>query len=236
LNLDAASPAGELPIGAPEHCRRLILARHGESEANAANIFTGWSDSPLSERGRIEAREVAARLVTAGIPVERIFTSALSRAIDSTAIVRDCLGGSPVDIDETPALNERDYGALTGLNKAETVELYGAEQVARWRRSWAEAPPDGESLRDTAARVLPYYLRFILPAVMRGQSTLVMAHGNSLRALCMALEGLTPEGVEKLEIATGSCRLYLLAADTTVIQATLLEADHAKSLIIAGAR
>jgi 2,3-bisphosphoglycerate-dependent phosphoglycerate mutase len=219
-----------------DQIRRLILVRHGESEANAANIFTGWSDVPLTARGRGEAAEVAARLSAAGVPVDRMFTSALRRAIESALIVRRELGREAILVDENPALNERDYGALTGLNKAETGERYGAEQVARWRRSWADAPPDGESLRDTAARVLPYYLRSILPAVMRGQSCLVMAHGNSLRALCMALEGLTPAGVEQLEIATGSCRLYLLAADTSLIQATLLEPGGAETLMIAGAQ
>lgn len=222
-------------MGDPDHVRRLILVRHGESEANAANIFTGWSDALLTDRGRVEAGNVAARLSEAGIKVDRIFTSVLQRAIESAAIVRAALGTDFIPIEENVALNERDYGALTGLNKAETAKRYSAEQVQRWRRSWSEGPPEGESLRDTAARVLPFYIRSILPVVMQGHSVLVMAHGNSLRALCMALEGLSPEGVEQLEIATGSCRLYLLAADTTVIQATLLEGASAHSLLIRGA-
>ena len=215
-------------------CQRLILVRHGESEANAANIFTGWSDPPLTERGEQEALQLAQRLAQASIPIDLIFSSTLRRSIRSAEIVRESLGLEKVNIETSPALNERDYGELTGLNKQETIERYGAEQVRRWRRSWAEAPPEGESLRDTAARVLPFYIHSILPNVMRGHSALVMAHGNSLRALCMALEGLSPDQVEKLEIATGSCRLYLLAADTSIIQATLLEPDRAESLLIGG--
>jgi 2,3-bisphosphoglycerate-dependent phosphoglycerate mutase len=219
-----------------DQCRRLILARHGESEANAANIFTGWSDPPLTARGEVEAQQIGSRLSAAGITVDAIFTSALRRAFDSADLLRSALGLPSTPIERAEALNERDYGALTGLNKAETIALYGAEQVAKWRRSWAEGPPQGESLRETAGRVLPFYIQSILPSVMRGRSTLVMAHGNSLRALCMALEQLTPQRVEKLEIATGSCRIYLLAADTTVIQATFLDANHAETLSVAGAR
>jgi 2,3-bisphosphoglycerate-dependent phosphoglycerate mutase len=216
-------------------CRRLILVRHGESEANAANIFTGWSDPPLTHRGADEARELAHRLAQASISIDVIFSSSLQRAIESAEIARDELGLGKVKVETSQALNERDYGELTGLNKQQTVERYGADQVHRWRRSWAEAPPEGESLRDTAARVLPFYIHAILPNVMRGRSVLVMAHGNSLRALCMALEGLSTKQVEELEIATGSCRLYLLAADTSIIQATLLETDRAESLLIGGA-
>lgn len=216
-------------------CRRLILARHGESEANAKNIFTGWSDPPLTERGQQEALKLAARLAAASIPVDLIFSSKLVRATHSAWLIRRELGLGEIEIRTDDALNERDYGALTGLNKEQTAERYGAEQVQRWRRSWAEGPPEGETLRDTAARVLPFFIRSILPSVMRGQSVLVMAHGNSLRALCMALEGLSPQEVEELEIATGSCRLYLLAADTSIIHATLLEGDRAESLLIGGA-
>jgi 2,3-bisphosphoglycerate-dependent phosphoglycerate mutase len=223
------------PLTENEKCRRLILARHGESEANAANIFTGWADPPLTEKGEAEARQIASRLSGAAIPINVIYTSALRRAFDSADLVRQSIGHPTLEIERSEALNERDYGALTGLNKAETISRYGTEQVAKWRRSWAEGPPDGESLKETAGRVLPFYVQSILPSVMRGRSTLVMAHGNSLRALCMTLEHLTPASVETLEIATGSCRIYLLAADTTVIQATLLDSDHAETLFIAGA-
>lgn len=216
-------------------CRRLILVRHGESEANATNTFTGWSDPPLTKRGEDEALQLAHRLAEASIPVDLIFSSSLTRATHSAWLMRRELDLGDLEIRTSDALNERDYGELTGLNKQQTIERYGAEQLRRWRRSWAEAPPEGESLRDTAARVLPYYIHSILPNVMRGHSALVMAHGNSLRALVMALEGLSTAQVEELEIATGSCRLYLLAADTSIIQATLLEPDRAESLLIGGA-
>lgn len=205
--------------------RLLILARHGESETNAANVFTGWFDAPLTRRGEEEARSLAHLVAHEGIAPGAVFTSALSRAISTAEIVLRELRRNNIQIISSAALDERDYGELTGLNKAEAAERFGGEQIRRWRRSWAEAPPRGESLRDTAARVLPYYLHEIQPAVMRGEDVLVIAHGNSLRALSMALEGLTPEDVEQLEFSTGGCRLYELAADTTVCRAALLHAD-----------
>lgn len=153
-----------------------------------------------------------------------VFTSALQRAISTAHIVLRELRRNTVEVISSAALNERDYGQLTGLNKTDAARRFGAEQVRQWRRSWAEAPPGGESLRDTTARVLPYYLFEIQPEVMRGQDVLVIAHGNSLRALSMALEGLTPEQVEQLEFPTGGCRLYEFATDTTVCRAALLHA------------
>lgn len=213
----------------PSRHRRLILARHGESETNAANVFTGWFDAPLTKTGEEEARSVAHLLAHEGIAPKAVFSSALQRAILTAEIVLGELGRNNVEVISSAALNERDYGELTGLNKAEAAERFGDEQIRSWRRSWAEAPPGGESLRDTAARVLPYYLHEIQPAVMRGEDVLVIAHGNSLRALSMALEGLTPEEVEQLEFSTGGCRLYELAADTTVARAALLHAQTGAS-------
>ena len=203
--------------------RRLVLARHGESESNAANLFTGWADPPLTMRGEDEARALADRLAGIGIRPDRIFSSALQRSVRTADLVAQSLSPPELAPIISPALNERNYGSLTGLNKAQAAERFGAEQIMRWRRSWADAPPEGESLRDTAARVLPYYLHTILPQVMREQQVLVIAHGNSLRALSMALEGLTPKQVEALEFPTGGCRIYLFAPDTSVLDAELLE-------------
>lgn len=203
--------------------RRLVLARHGESESNAANLFTGWADPPLTMRGEDEARAIAEQLAGVGIQPDCIFSSALRRSVRTADLVAQTLGRPDLTPIVSPALNERDYGSLTGLNKAQAADRFGAEQITRWRRSWAEAPPEGESLRDTAARFLPYYLHTILPQVMREQQVLVIAHGNSLRALSMALEGLTPRQVETLEFPTGGCRIYLLAPDTSVLNAELLE-------------
>ena len=203
--------------------RRLVLARHGESESNAANLFTGGADPPLTMRGEDEARAIAAQLADVGIQPDCIFSSALRRSVRTADLVAQTLGRPDLTPTVSGALNERNYGSLTGLNKAQAAERFGADQIKRWRRSWAEAPPEGESLRDTAARVLPYYLHTILPRVMREQQVLVIAHGNSLRALSMALEGLTPQQVETLEFPTGGCRIYSLRTDTSVLRAEVLQ-------------
>lgn len=170
---------------------RLILVRHGQSTFNAKNWFTGWSDPELTERGEAEARSVAHRLQAGGVQVERAFTSNFQRTIRSAEIILAELGtGAPVHADD--ALNERSYGEITGLDKDQAAERWGAEQVRKWRRSYAEAPPGGESLRDTVARVAPYYLRAILPVLLGSATVLVVAHGNTLRALVTALKGLAP--------------------------------------------
>lgn len=195
---------------------RLVLVRHGQSTANAANIFTGWADPPLSEQGAEEARAVARSLAARRLAFDAVFTSALERARVSANVIMGALGQANVRTVADPALNERHYGVLTGHNKAEAAERWGAAKIAEWRRSYAVGPPEGESLRDTAARVLPFYLGAVLPAAMRG-SVLVVAHGNSLRALVMALDGLSGDEVTRLELATGATLLYELAADTTVL-------------------
>ena len=194
---------------------RLVLVRHGESTFNATNRFTGWSDPELTPRGEAQARAVAERLHKTGIGVDAAFSSALARTIRSLEIILEglCCEAAP---HAELALNERSYGELTGLNKHEAAARFGAEQVRHWRRSYAGAPPGGESLRDTVARVAPYYLRAILPQALRGQSVLVVAHGNTLRALVMALEGVSPFDVQSLEIATGEILDYAVAADATV--------------------
>jgi 2,3-bisphosphoglycerate-dependent phosphoglycerate mutase len=201
--------------------KSLILVRHGQSEFNAKNLFTGWADPPLTEFGIEEAHAVSGRLKALGIQFDAAFSSALQRARQTMEIILDQVGG-PKGYVEDAALNERDYGDLTGLNKAEAASRWGEQQVRRWRRSYAEAPPRGESLRDTAARALSFYLSHILPCVMRDETTLVVAHGNSLRALVMALDDLSSVDILNVELATGEVRLYQLAADTTVTTREIL--------------
>lgn len=208
--------------------RRLVLVRHGESEGNRRNVFTGWTDLDLTERGVAEAHAVARSLASEKMEFARAFTSALVRAKRTAMIVLDDLGQAGVPVVSNPALNERDYGALTGLNKDEARARWGEAQVQIWRRSYEVAPPKGESLRDTAARVLPFYIASILPAVMRGQHVLVVVHGNSLRALVMALDGLTPGAITEVEFGTGDILIYDLAEDTTVQSRRIIPAAPAE--------
>jgi 2,3-bisphosphoglycerate-dependent phosphoglycerate mutase len=196
--------------------RALVLVRHGQSEGNLRNVFTGWADMGLSEKGIVEARSAGQRLKTLCIAFDIVFTSALCRARGTAATILDVMGQKSVDVISDAALNERDYGQLTGLNKDEARARWGEAQVQTWRRSYDVRPPAGESLKDTAARVLPFYLVRILPRVMRQDMTLVVAHGNSLRTLVMVLDGVSPEAVPAVEIATGEILLYRLSADTSV--------------------
>lgn len=202
--------------------RRLILVRHGQSTANAANVFTGWSEADLTALGVYEAEVVASRLRERSITFNVAFSSALQRAGRSASIILSTLGQTALIPIVNDALNERDYGELTGFDKAAAARRWGTDRVLEWRRSYLVGPPGGESLRDTAARVLPFYLRTILPAVMREQSVLVVAHGNSLRALVMALDGLTPDEVVALELGTAATLEYELASDTSVVRKTVL--------------
>jgi 2,3-bisphosphoglycerate-dependent phosphoglycerate mutase len=187
---------------------QLILIRHGQSVWNAENRFTGWVDSPLSERGRTEAKQAGERLVAEGIRVTQAFTSALRRAIDTGQIVLDTLGQDSLEQEQAWQLNERFYGALTGRDKAQTVQEFGEEQVRLWRRSYDVPPPGGESLRDTANRVLPYFEQTIVPAALGDNAVLVSAHGNSLRAIMKELDGLDDKAVMRLEIETGIPIIY----------------------------
>jgi 2,3-bisphosphoglycerate-dependent phosphoglycerate mutase len=201
--------------------RLLVLVRHGQSEWNLKNLFTGWRDVDLSDQGVAEAHAAGKRLKTRGLTFGIAFTSALKRAQRTLDLMLDELGTKlPVERDQ--ALNERDYGDLSGLNKDDARKKWGEEQVHIWRRSYAVAPPGGESLRDTGARVWPYYLHTIQPHVMRGEGVLISAHGNSLRALIMALEGLSPDEIVKRELETGLPILYRLNADTTVAEKDVL--------------
>jgi 2,3-bisphosphoglycerate-dependent phosphoglycerate mutase len=196
--------------------RLLVLVRHGQSEWNLENLFTGWKDPDLTEKGIREAREAGRKLKAQGLSFDIAFTSALLRAQHTLDIMLAELGQTGIPVRKDQALNERDYGDLSGLNKDDARKEWGAEQVQIWRRSYDVAPPGGESLKDTLARTLPYYVQEILPCVLRAERTLVVAHGNSLRALIMVLEKLSPEGILARELATGVPIIYSLNADSTV--------------------
>jgi 2,3-bisphosphoglycerate-dependent phosphoglycerate mutase len=194
----------------------MVLCRHGQSEWNLKNLFTGWKDPDLTAQGVEEAKAGGRRLKAAGIQFDVAFTSNLSRAQKTCALVLAELGQANLETHRDVALNERDYGELSGLNKDDARKKWGEEQVHVWRRSYDVPPPGGESLKDTAARVLPYYVHRILPTVLSGRRTLVAAHGNSLRALIMAMEGLTPDEIIARELATGVPIVYRLNADSTI--------------------
>jgi 2,3-bisphosphoglycerate-dependent phosphoglycerate mutase len=198
--------------------RLLVLVRHGQSEWNLKNLFTGWKDVDLTAQGVLEAKKAGEKLKARGIKFDVAFTSALKRAQKTLDLVLAEMGESKIPIFHDQALNERDYGDLVGLNKDDARKKWGDEQVLKWRRSYDIAPPGGESLKDTVARTLPYFMREILPRVLRGERTIVAAHGNSLRALVMVLERLSPEGILKRELATGVPILYRLNADSTVAE------------------
>ena len=196
--------------------RLLVLVRHGQSEWNLKNLFTGWRDVDLTEKGVAEARDAGRKLKAQGIKFDVAYTSALKRAQRTLELMLTELGQTGIPVIKDQALNERDYGDLVGLNKDDARKKWGEEQVHIWRRSYDIAPPGGESLKDTLARALPYYVTEILPRVLRGERVLVAAHGNSLRALIMVLEKLSPEGILKRELATGVPIIYHLNADATV--------------------
>ncbi len=196
--------------------RILVLVRHGESEWNLKNLFTGWRDVDLTENGIKEARAAGRKLKAQGIRFDVGFTSALIRAQRSLDLVLEEMGQVGIPVFKDQALNERDYGDLSGLNKDDARKKWGTDQVLLWRRSYDVAPPGGESLKDTAARVLPYYIQEILPRVLKGDNILISAHGNSLRALVMVLEKLSPQQIVKRELATGVPLIYRLNADSTV--------------------
>ena len=204
--------------------RLLVLVRHGQSEWNLQNLFTGWRDVGLTEKGIAEARAGGRQLKGLGLRFDIAFTSALTRAQRTLELMLDELGQHSIPIVRHQALNERDYGELSGLNKDDARRKWGEEQVHIWRRSYDVAPPGGESLKDTAARVLPYYLQEILPRVLRGERVLVSAHGNSLRALVMVLDCLSPEQIVKRELATGVPLIYRLNTNSTVAERQVVAA------------
>ncbi len=181
---------------------KLALVRHGQSQWNLENRFTGWVDVPITDNGAAEAHRAGRELK--GIKFDLAFTSDLKRAQQTLDILLAETGLTGIPVERSQALNERHYGDLQGLDKAETAAKFGAEQVHVWRRSYDVKPPNGESLKDTAARTLPYFKEKILPAAAAGKNVLVAAHGNSLRAIVMALDALSPEQIVKVEI--GTCR------------------------------
>jgi len=209
----------------------LILVRHGESEWNQKNLFTGWKNPDLTEKGIEEARRCGRQLKSHGLVPDYCFTSALKRAQHTLDLLLDELGILDITITRNKALNERDYGDLAGLNKDEARKRWGEEQVLIWRRSYDVQPPGGESLKDTAARTLPFYHAQIEPMVTSGKTILVSAHGNSLRALVMAIEGLTPDQILKREIATGEPVIYELKTDGSLDRIVKLATSHQRSAI-----
>jgi 2,3-bisphosphoglycerate-dependent phosphoglycerate mutase len=196
----------------------LVLVRHGESEWNRRNMFTGWQDVELSEEGVAEAHRAGAMLKAAGARLDLAFTSTLKRAQNTLKIILSELDQETLPIVYDAALNERHYGDLVGLNKDEAKKRWGEEQVHLWQRSYDVAPPGGESLKDTAARILPFFGKRIAPELHTGKSVILVGHGNSLRALVMQLDRLSPEQVIELTIATGVPLVYRLRADGSVAE------------------
>ncbi|WP_346907034.1 2,3-bisphosphoglycerate-dependent phosphoglycerate mutase [uncultured Roseibium sp.] len=197
--------------------RLLVLVRHGQSEWNLKNLFTGWKDPGLTEKGVAEAKKAGEQLRDLKLTFDIAFTSDLSRAQKTLDLILAELGQTGLETIKDQALNERDYGDLTGMNKDEARKEFGEDQVHIWRRSFDVPPPGGESLKMTAERVLPYYRSEILPRVLRGKRTIVAAHGNSLRALIMEMEKLTPEQILQRELGTGTPIIYRLNEDGEVI-------------------
>ena len=199
---------------------RLVLVRHGQSLWNLQNRFTGWVDVPLTAAGEAEARRTGERL--RGQRFDVAYTSALTRAQETLRLL---LETSAIDVPviRDAKLNERDYGDLSGLDKAATAERYGAEQVQIWRRSFNVAPPGGESLKNTAARTLPFFERTVLEDIRAGRDVLVVAHGNSNRSIVMRLDGLDSDAVLSLELATGVPLVYELDTSGAVLAKDVLD-------------
>ena len=194
----------------PAMSNRLVLVRHGQSEWNKRNLFTGWKDPDLTDKGLIEARWAGRVLKDQGLKFDVAFTSLLRRAENTLDIILGEMEQSQIPVHRDAALNERDYGELSGLDKDEAKTRFGEEQVLKWRRSFDIPPPGGESLKQTADRVLPYYYANIWPLLAAGKTVVVVAHGNSLRGLIMKLEGLTGDEIIARELATAAPILYQL--------------------------
>ena len=202
--------------------RNLVLVRHGQSEWNAKNLFTGWKDPGLTDQGVAEAKNAGRLILEQNIRFDLMYTSMLSRAQKTGDIILGVLNHKEVPIVKNEALNERHYGSLAGLNKDDARKQWGEEQVHIWRRSFDIPPPDGESLKDTADRVLPYFEAEIMPKIISGSSILIAAHGNSLRALIMKLDSISSEDIVKLEIPTGAPIQYEFTSDGIVDKKTNL--------------
>ena len=202
--------------------RNLVLVRHGQSQWNAKNLFTGWKDPGLTDQGLAEAKNAGKLILDESIQFDFMYTSMLSRAQKTGDIILGVLNHKEIPIVKNEALNERDYGSLAGLNKDDARKKWGEKQVHIWRRSFDIPPPDGESLKDTADRVLPYFEAEIMPKVISGSSILIAAHGNSLRALIMKLDSISSEDIVKLEIPTGAPIQYEFTSDGIVDKKTNL--------------
>jgi 2,3-bisphosphoglycerate-dependent phosphoglycerate mutase len=202
----------------------LVLVRHGQSDWNLKNLFTGWKDPDLTDKGIAEAKAAGQRLKAKGLKFDMCFTSVLTRAQHTLQLILSELGQTGLPETRDQALNERDYGELTGLNKDDARKKWGEEQVLIWRRSFDVPPPGGESLKDTLARSLPYYMHHIQPHVLDGKTVLVAAHGNSLRSLIMAIEGMTKEQILKRELETGVPVVYKLKASSLPQSVDILSA------------
>ena len=201
---------------------KLVLIRHGESQWNLENRFTGWVDVPLSPKGEEEAKKAGERLKKENIRFNAAYTSVLQRAQLTLASILDVLGQSGIPVTKDQALNERHYGDLQGLNKAETALKFGDEQVKIWRRSYDIAPPNGESLKDTAARTLPYFDKVIVPELKAGRNIIIAAHGNSLRSIVMHLDKLTREQVLELNLGTAVPIIYQFDKDMKIVSKKVL--------------
>ena len=186
----------------------LVLIRHGQSEWNKKNLFTGWKDPQLTPKGVDEASKAGEELKNSGYCFDKMYTSKLFRAQETGRIILEKMGLNSIEVIKDLSLNERNYGDLAGLNKDDARKKWGKDQVQIWRRSFDVPPPGGESLKDTAERVLPYFKENIIPELSEGLNILVAAHGNSLRALVMELENISPDEIVKLEIATGVPLIY----------------------------
>lgn len=200
----------------------LIIVRHGQSVWNKENKFTGWVDVDLAEKGLVEAKEAGVLLKSSGYNLDYAFSSKLKRANETLDIILAEMGRSDLHVEKNQALNERMYGDLQGLNKAEVAKEHGEEQVRIWRRSFDIKPPGGESLKDTCERVIPYYIENIKPLLEQGKDVIIAAHGNSLRALVMHLEGMDKESILKFEIPTGKPRLYNMNNDLSIVSVNFI--------------
>ena len=202
----------------------LVLVRHGESQWNLENRFTGWVDVPLSQKGIAEAESAGERLKKERIRFDRAYTSNLQRAQNTLRLILEKLGQTDLPVEKDQALNERHYGDLQGLNKAETAKKFGEDQVKIWRRSYDVAPPGGESLKDTAARTLPYFNSKIIADLKKNMNVIVAAHGNSLRSIVMDLDKLSKEQVLELNLATGIPIVYKLDSHLNILSKKELNA------------
>jgi len=202
---------------------KLVLVRHGQSVWNLENKFTGWTDVPMTEKGEEEARKSG--VVLKDVKFDLAFTSVLERAQKTLTIILDVISQQDIPIEQDKAINERHYGDLQGLNKDETREKFGKEQVHIWRRSYDVRPPGGECLKDTAERAIPYFEEKILPHVKAGKNVIVAAHGNSLRAIVMKLDNLSEEEVLELNIATGTPITYEIDSDGNITSKTIADME-----------